>query len=103
MVDLEYGFLCVRYEVTGFGHNDHGSYPTGVWHIDLCATSETAELAVVQGGISEAPAADIARALTVVAAEGWRAEETIQVAQLFHNWKFENLLIRVARASAADS
>lgn len=99
MVDLEYGFVCVRYEVTGFGHNDHGSFPTGVWHVELCAGSETTELAVAPGDMNEVPPGPIAVALTGLAIHGWRAEETTQLARVFHDRRYENLLIRVARAS----
>lgn len=103
MIDLEYGFLSVRYTATGIGHNDHGSYPTGVWHLALCATSEITELAVVKGDISEAPATDIAQALTAVAGDGWRAEETIQVAHPVGAWSSKKLLVRLARPSVTNS
>lgn len=103
MVDLQYGFLSVRYEVTGFGHNDHGSFPVGVWHIEHCVQSETMELAIAEGDMSEPPAAHIATVLTAMAADGWRAEETTQVTQQFHDRRYENLLIRVARASVATA
>lgn len=101
MVDLQYGFLSVRYEVTGFGHNDHGSFPIGVWHIERCLPSDTTDLAVAEGDMNEPPAAHIAIALTAMAADGWRAEETTRVTQLFHDRRYENLLIRIARASVA--
>lgn len=103
MVNVEYGFLCVYYEATGIGHNEHGSYPTGVWHMELCQASKTHELVIARGDIDDAPASHISEALTTVAADGWRAEETSALDHAVGPWKSTRLLIRVARATARES
>lgn len=103
MVDLEYAFLMVMYEVTGFGRNDHGSYPTGVWHLGLFEGSEVTSIDQVAGDMSQHPAQRLAAAVTALAVGGWRPQETTLLAQAFHDRRYDNLMMRLARPTPGVS
>ncbi len=103
MVDIVYAFLRVTFVATGFGHNDHGSFPTGDWHLDLCTGDETLEVEVLPGPVQQPPVTAMARGLTTLAADGWRPQETARYAKVIvGDWTAEHFLIRLARASASD-